>query len=143
MRLSGDSHEYLHSLFNADDSSNVPQLVVSIFLLRSNQVAVLKTSLIGSILSNMLFMAGLAFFVGGWHRHEQYYNARIMHMLSSLLLLIITALMIPTASQWLANTDTIGILHQSRGTVKNARATITEMAEKKDIGRHREGHGRR
>lgn len=92
------------------------QLITSIFLLRSNQVAVLKTSLIGSILSNLLLMSGLSFFFGGINRVYQYFNGLIVQALMSMLLLVTMGLLIPTASQFLVQMDHAGILKQSRGT---------------------------
>ncbi|KAH8885002.1 ubiquitin-domain-containing protein [Thozetella sp. PMI_491] len=95
--------------------SNVVQLVTSIFLLRNNQVAVLKTSLVGAMLSDLLLMSGLSFFVGGIRRYSQFFSAVSAQALTSMLLLVVVGLMIPTVCQRLAFIDDAGILKQSRG----------------------------
>jgi Ca2+:H+ antiporter len=43
---------------------NVTELVISVFLILNNQIEVVKASLTGSILGNLLLVLGLAFFVG-------------------------------------------------------------------------------
>ena len=100
----------------ADPRSNAVQLITSIFLLKNRQVDVLKTSLIGTILSNLLLMNGLAFFVGGCRRVEQHYNVVVAQLLGSLLLLAFLSLMIPTASSMLSKTSFADVVKQSRGT---------------------------
>src|ERR1051325_2427256 len=44
---------------------NVTELVISVFLILDNQIEVVKASLTGSILGNLLLVLGLSFFVGG------------------------------------------------------------------------------
>ncbi|KAH9892929.1 ubiquitin-domain-containing protein [Xylariomycetidae sp. FL2044] len=95
---------------------NVVQLVASVLLLRSNQVPVLKTSLIGTILSNVLLMSGLSFLAGGIARSEQTFNPKRAQVWGTILLLIITSLLIPTVSHALNVSDPEGVLVQSRGS---------------------------
>ncbi len=97
-------------------NSNAVQIITSIFLLKGRQIAVLQTSLIGSILSNLLLMTGLGFLLGGVTRFEQHFNITIAQLLGSLLLLAATSLMVPTASHFLVNTSQKDILRQSHGT---------------------------
>ena len=54
--------------------SNAVQLVLSVLLLKSRQLEVLQTSLIGTILSSMHLMLGLSFLLGGYGRPQQHYN---------------------------------------------------------------------
>src|SRR5919202_124151 len=44
---------------------NVTELIISIFLILDGQIEVVKASLTGSILGNLLLVLGLSFFVGG------------------------------------------------------------------------------
>lgn len=97
-------------------NSNSVQLITSIFLLKSRQIDVLKTALIGSILSDLLLMTGLGFLLGGSRWHDQHFNVTVAQLLGSLLLLAATSLMVPTASYLLVNTTQNDILQQSRGT---------------------------
>ena len=95
---------------------HAPQLISSILLLRSRQITVLKTSLLGSIISNLLLMLGLCMFFGGINRVEQHYNLRVAQTISMMLLLATLSLVIPTASHLMANVTQHDIVVQSRGT---------------------------
>jgi Ca2+:H+ antiporter len=97
-------------------SSNAVQLITSILLLKSRQIDLLQTSLLGTILSNLLLMTGLAFFFGGFNRLEQHFNASLAQTIGMLLLLATTSLVIPTASHLLTDISPHGIVAQSRGT---------------------------
>ena len=60
------------SVFNIDIFSHASiQLIVAILALRQGQLRVVQASLIGSILSNLLLVLGMCFFVGGLKYHEQ------------------------------------------------------------------------
>lgn len=59
---------------------------------------------------------GLAFFLGGFNRLEQYYNVNVAQTVCMLLLLAVLSIVIPTCSRLLANASPSGILAQSRGT---------------------------
>ena len=96
--------------------SNAAQLITSILLLRSHQLGVLRTSLVGAILSNLLLMPGLGFLFGGWNRSEQFFNVAVAQTTCQLLLLAILSLMVPTAGSILTQTKHEGIVKQSRGT---------------------------
>jgi Ca2+:H+ antiporter len=96
--------------------SNAAQLITSVLLLRTHQLKVLRTSLVGAILSNLLLMPGLAFFFGGFNRMEQYFNITVAQTTGEMLLLAILSLMIPSAGNYLTNTTQEGIVKQSRGT---------------------------
>ncbi|KAI9727628.1 MAG: hypothetical protein M1828_005856 [Chrysothrix sp. TS-e1954] len=101
---------------------NIPQLVSSVLLLRTRQVKVLQISLLGSILANLLFTTGLAFFVGclskvkGRRRKEQYFNARLAQKIGMFLLLAVLSLLVPTLSSLLSGVNDADITSQSRGT---------------------------
>ncbi|KAI0477776.1 Calcium/proton exchanger [Xylariaceae sp. FL0804] len=56
--------EALGGLLNAT-FGNAVELIVSIIALRDNQIEVVKSSMIGSVLSNLLLVMGMCFFFGG------------------------------------------------------------------------------
>jgi len=89
---------------------------MSILLLKSKQVDVLKFSLLGNIMSNLLLTTGLSFLLGGLNRLEQYYNAAMAQTISMLLLLAVVSLVIPTAAHLMTDIKQGGIISQSRGT---------------------------
>ena len=95
--------------------SNFVQIISCIFLLRSNQLDVLQTNLIGGILSSILLVLGLSIFLGGVNRIEERYNMTVAHLSANLLSLAATSLLIPTASHLLLQTPEEHILRQSRG----------------------------
>ncbi|KAL9624590.1 MAG: hypothetical protein Q9160_001255 [Pyrenula sp. 1 TL-2023] len=96
--------------------SNAVQLISSILLLKARQIVILQSSLLGSILANLLLTMGLSFFFGGLNRVEQYYNVTVAQTVCMLLLLAVLSIVIPTCSRLLANATSSGILAQSRGT---------------------------
>lgn len=62
------------STFLNISTSNLFQLVSCILLLIRRQVAVLKLSLIGGILANILLLLGLSILLGGMRREQQYFK---------------------------------------------------------------------
>ncbi|EDN93510.1 hypothetical protein SS1G_09377 [Sclerotinia sclerotiorum 1980 UF-70] len=53
---------------------NIVQLVTSILLLKTRQVEILKTSLVGGILSRVLLIMGASYFAGGINRLQQSFD---------------------------------------------------------------------
>ena len=77
----------------------------------------MQTSLIGSILSNLLLVMGMCFFFGGLEREEQHFNQTVAQTASSLLSLAVASLIIPTAfSDFTSDPDQSRITALSRGT---------------------------
>ncbi len=74
---------------------NAPELIVGILALSAGLVDVVKASIIGSILGNLLFVLGLAIFLGGIPRLKQSFNATAARASATVLLLSATALVIP------------------------------------------------
>lgn len=60
------------------------------------EVVIVQTSLIGSILSNLLLVMGMCFFFGGLRRQEQFFNMTVAQTAASLLALAIAGIIIPT-----------------------------------------------
>jgi calcium/proton exchanger cax len=82
---------------DANSTSNAVELIVAILALVDNQVIIVQTSLIGSMLSNLLLVMGMCFFFGGIHRIDQKFNVVVAQTASSLLSLAVGSLIIPTA----------------------------------------------
>ncbi len=76
---------------------NAVELIVAILALVKKEVLIVQTSLIGSILSNLLLVMGMAFFLGGVNRIEQFFNVTVAQTAASLLALAIGSLIIPGA----------------------------------------------
>lgn len=106
--------EVLGGLLNAS-FGNAVELIVSIIALFQNQILVVQTSLIGSMLSNLLLVMGMCFFFGGVNRLEQNFNVTVAQTASSLLALAIGSLIIPTAFVQWGDAGDAGIVPLSRG----------------------------
>jgi Ca2+:H+ antiporter len=75
---------------------NIPELLFGIFALRHGLVTVVQATLVGSILSNVLLVLGLAIVVGGMRHGTQRFSAEGPRTVSLLLLLAVAVLIIPT-----------------------------------------------
>lgn len=106
--------EVLGGLLNAT-FGNAVELIVSIIALTQKKILIVQTSLIGSMLSNLLLVMGMCFFFGGLRRTEQFFNVTVAQTAASLLALAIGSLIIPTAFKIFANNDS-GVAPTSRGT---------------------------
>jgi Ca2+:H+ antiporter len=74
---------------------NVTELIIAIFLILDDQLDVVKASLTGSILGNLLLVLGISFLAGGVRHHEQRFNARSAGIHSTSLALAVTGLLMP------------------------------------------------
>ncbi|TDZ35495.1 Vacuolar calcium ion transporter [Colletotrichum spinosum] len=108
--------ESLGGLLNAT-FGNAVELIVAIIALAEGKVLIVQTSLIGSILSNLLLVMGFCFFFGGLRRSEQYFNTTVAQTAASLLALAVASVIVPTVFD--ANDGTNNPTHVaalSRGT---------------------------
>ena len=69
---------------------------MAIIALIQNKTIIVQTSLIGSMLSNLLLVMGMCFFFGGLGRTEQYFNITVAQTAASLLSLAVGSLLVPT-----------------------------------------------
>src|SRR6187200_2755448 len=54
---------------------NAPELIIAAVALKAGYFDMVRASIIGSILANLMLATGLAFLVGGLRHHTQEYNA--------------------------------------------------------------------
>src|ERR671938_1786291 len=78
---------------------NAPELIIAFFALLEGLQEVVKASLVGSIIGNVLLVLGAAMLVGGWTREKQTFNRTAANAQSAMLLLALAALMLPAAFQ--------------------------------------------
>ncbi len=74
---------------------NATELIIGIFALQAGLTEVVKASLTGSILGNLLLVLGTAIFFGGVKRPKQTFNGTAAKASASTLLLAVIALVIP------------------------------------------------
>jgi len=78
---------------------NAPELIIAFFALREGLQEVVKASIVGSIVGNILLVLGAAMFVGGLKRDKQTFNRTAASAQSGMLLLALTALILPAVFQ--------------------------------------------
>ena len=98
---------------------NAVELIIFIIALVKDEINIVQASLVGSILSNLLLILGMAFLLGGLRYREQIYNSTVTQMSACLLSLSVTSLLLPTAFHAsFSNVETAddAVLKVSRGT---------------------------
>ncbi|UOF90247.1 calcium/proton exchanger [Fodinisporobacter ferrooxydans] len=86
----------LGGLLNAT-FGNAVELIISFFALKAGLTSVVQASITGSIIGNLLLVAGLSFFVGGIKYPTQSFNRTIAGTNASMMVLgVIVALVIPS-----------------------------------------------
>jgi Ca2+:H+ antiporter len=78
---------------------NAPELIIAVFALGRGLHEVVKASLIGSILGNILFVLGAAMLVGGLRRPRQFFDRTAATTQSAMLLLAAAAFAMPAIFQ--------------------------------------------
>jgi Ca2+:H+ antiporter len=74
---------------------NAPELIIALFALNKGLQEVVKASIIGSILGNLLLVMGAAFLIGGWGRERNRFVAEAASAQATMLLLAVVALVLP------------------------------------------------
>jgi Ca2+:H+ antiporter len=87
---------------------NAPEMIIALVALRAGFFDMVRASIIGSILANLLLATGVAFFLGGLRHHTQEYNASAARLYSSMMLISAISLGVPSAfNRFLSPTGTI------------------------------------
>jgi Ca2+:H+ antiporter len=95
---------------------NATELIIAFFALRAGKIDVVKASITGSMIANMLLVLGLALFLGGLKYKKQIFNKEAAGVLSSLLLIVMIAFMVPA----------IFDLTERAGGISDAQALISD-----------------
>jgi Ca2+:H+ antiporter len=81
---------------------NAPEIIIALFALGSGLHEVVKASLIGSMLGNILLVLGASMFVGGLGRDRQRFDRTAASAQSAMLLLAAVALVMPAVFELIA-----------------------------------------
>jgi Ca2+:H+ antiporter len=84
----------LGSLLNAT-FGNAAELIIGVIALRAGEAEVVKASLTGSIIGNMLMVLGLSMLLGGLRHHEMRFSRLAGETGSGMMVLAVVALVIP------------------------------------------------
>jgi Ca2+:H+ antiporter len=74
---------------------NAAELIIAVFLLAEGLQEVVKASIVGSILGNLLLVLGLSMVVGGLGRARQVFNRTAANAQATMLFLAVAALIMP------------------------------------------------
>jgi Ca2+:H+ antiporter len=75
---------------------NLTELVIAISALRAGMIDLVKASIAGAIVTNSLFMLGMALLLGGLRHHVQEYNRVTARLQAGMLFLATVALLVPS-----------------------------------------------
>jgi Ca2+:H+ antiporter len=78
---------------------NAPELIIAFFALTEGLQEVVKASIVGSIIGNVLLVLGAAMLVGGLPREKQTFSATAANAQSAMLMLALAALILPALFQ--------------------------------------------
>jgi Ca2+:H+ antiporter len=76
---------------------NAPELIITLVALKAGYADMVRASIIGAILGNLLLALGVAFFLGGIRHRDQRYNRVAARIYSSMMLLAAASLAVPSA----------------------------------------------
>jgi Ca2+:H+ antiporter len=74
---------------------NATELIIAFFALRAGHIEVVKASLSGSIIGNLLLVLGLSLLVGGWNRQKQTFSRTAAGTNSTMLFIAVIAMVTP------------------------------------------------
>jgi Ca2+:H+ antiporter len=87
---------------------NAPELIIAMVALKAGLLDMVRASIAGALLANLLLALGVAFFLGGLRNHTQTYHAAAARVYSSMMLLAVISLTIPSAfSRFFAPEETL------------------------------------
>lgn len=74
---------------------NLAELIIAFFLILEGEMEIVKASLTGAIIGNVLLILGLSFLAGGWKRQQQTFSLASAELHSSTLVIAVVALLMP------------------------------------------------
>lgn len=76
---------------------NAPELIISFVALRAGYLDMVRASLVGAILANLLLALGVAFLIGGLRFHDQKFNQTAARAYSTMMFLAAISMTVPSA----------------------------------------------
>ena len=76
---------------------NAPELIISMVALRAGYLDMVRASLVGAILANLLLALGVAFLAGGLRFHDQKFNPNAARAYSTMMFLAAISMTVPSA----------------------------------------------
>jgi Ca2+:H+ antiporter len=76
---------------------NAPELIISLVALKAGYLEMVRASLVGAILANLLLALGAAFLLGGFRFHDQRFNPTAARTYSTMMFLAAISMTVPSA----------------------------------------------
>jgi Ca2+:H+ antiporter len=128
-KLIGDSTEHLSTHYGATTGSllnvtfgNAAEIIIAVVAISAGLIDLVKASITGAIIGNILLIFGLSVLVGGFKYKEQRFNRENVGFQSSMLLLAIIGLAVPTIVAFTMlpgaeNTESVQLLSDSLAVI--------------------------
>ena len=104
--LAEHTGEGVGGLLNAT-FGNAAELIIALAALRQGLLSVVKASLTGSIIGNILLVLGLSFLCGGVKRDLQRFNATAASMQATMLIMAAVSLILPAGFHYLGGASVV------------------------------------
>jgi len=95
-QLSHRTGDAIGGLLNAT-FGNAPELIIAFVALKAGLLEMVRASIIGAILANLMLALGVAFLLGGIRYHEQRFNATAARAYSTMMFLAAVSMTVPSA----------------------------------------------
>ena len=76
---------------------NAPELIIAFVALKAGYLDMVRASLVGAILANLLLALGVAFLLGGLRFHQQRFNSTAARAYSTMMFLAAVSMTVPSA----------------------------------------------
>jgi len=102
--ISLQTNPTISGLFSAT-FGNAIEMIIAILALNAGLIQVVQASIIGSIIGNILLLVGLSIFTGGLRYKNQRFNNQTIAVSSTMLIIVIAGLAVPSAYDILTPKD--------------------------------------
>jgi Ca2+:H+ antiporter len=76
---------------------NAPEMIIALVALKAGYLDMVRASLVGAILANLLLALGMGFFMGGLRFHEQRFNPAATRAYSTMMFVAAISMTVPSA----------------------------------------------
>ena len=95
-QLSHRTGDAIGGLLNAT-FGNAPELIIAFVALKAGLLEMVRASLVGAILANLMLALGVSFLLGGLRYHEQRFNQAAARAYSTMMFLAAVSMTVPSA----------------------------------------------
>ena len=100
---------------------NATELIIAFIALQAGKPEVVKASITGSMIGNMLLVLGLALFLGGIKHQKQVFNRQMAGSLANMLVIVMIAFLIPALFDFTELADGVSL---AEATATDARFSL-------------------